>query len=298
MGVQRDDVAVADQAQRTARSRLGADVQNTRAVGGSAHPGIGNPHHVGDALAQQLAGDGQLAPFGHAGGTARAGIAQHQHGIRGDIQVGVVEAGHHVAHVVEHHGGPLVHQQGRGGRAALDHCAAGRQVAAHHGQALRRLERGIDGGDDLCGGGDAGGQVVGDGLAADGQRVGVQQGLDGLHHRGDAAGVEHLLHQVLPGGPHVHHQRCARGQFVEPVQGKRHPGAAGDGQKVHDRVGGPADRQHQSDGIVEGLGSEHVRGTHSLGGQAHRTRTHLLGHLQLAFCSCSTSSLRCLTARS
>lgn len=147
MGVQRDDVAVADQAQRTARSRLGADVQNTRAVGGSAHPGIGNPHHVGDALAQQLAGDGQLAPFGHAGGTARAGIAQHQHGIRGDIQVGVVEAGHHVAHVVEHHGGPLVHQQGRGGRAALDHCAAGRQVAAHHGQALRRLERGIDGGD-------------------------------------------------------------------------------------------------------------------------------------------------------
>lgn len=80
MGVQRDDVAVADQAQRTARSRLGADVQNTRAVGGSAHPGIGNPHHVGDALAQQLAGDGQLAPFGHAGGTARAGIAQHQHG--------------------------------------------------------------------------------------------------------------------------------------------------------------------------------------------------------------------------
>ena len=65
-----------------------------------------------------------------------------------------------------------------GGRAAFDHCAGGRQVAAHHGQALRRLERGIDGGDDVCGGGDAGGRVVGDGLAADGQRVCVQQGLD------------------------------------------------------------------------------------------------------------------------
>jgi RNA polymerase sigma-70 factor (ECF subfamily) len=73
MGVKRDDIAVAHQGQRPSRRRFRAHMENASPIRGSAHPGVGDADHVGDALFEQLAGNRQLAPLGHAGGATRSG---------------------------------------------------------------------------------------------------------------------------------------------------------------------------------------------------------------------------------
>ena len=65
--VELDHVAVAHQRQRPAGGRFGRDVQHDGAVGGAAHARVGDAHHVGDALAQQLRRQRHVADLGHAG---------------------------------------------------------------------------------------------------------------------------------------------------------------------------------------------------------------------------------------
>ena len=62
-------------------------MQDAGAVARAAHARIGDAHHVAHALLQQLLRDRQHAPFRHAGAALRAGIAQHQHVVRRDVEI-------------------------------------------------------------------------------------------------------------------------------------------------------------------------------------------------------------------
>ena len=65
--IEADDVARADKGERTADVELGRDMQDDGPVGGSAHPTVGDPHHVAHPLTKQSLGDGQVPTSGIPG---------------------------------------------------------------------------------------------------------------------------------------------------------------------------------------------------------------------------------------
>ena len=91
-----DPVAGLDDGERAADGGFGRDVEDDGAEGGAAHAGVGDAHHVFDALAGELHGDGQIAGFGHAGCALGAGVAEDEDVVGGDVEVGIVDAGGHV----------------------------------------------------------------------------------------------------------------------------------------------------------------------------------------------------------
>ena len=86
LDVDLDHVAGPDQGQRAADRGLGRDVQDAGAVGGAAHPRVGDPHHLAHALLEQLHRQRQHAPFGHAG-AHRAGVLEHQDVVGRDVEI-------------------------------------------------------------------------------------------------------------------------------------------------------------------------------------------------------------------
>ena len=80
-------VAVADRGERSADSRFGRDVQDDGAERGAAHAGVGDADHVAHAGSSSFCGIGIMPGFGHAGSTDRAGVLQHEHVVRGDVEL-------------------------------------------------------------------------------------------------------------------------------------------------------------------------------------------------------------------
>jgi hypothetical protein len=134
-------LAVPHQRQRTADRGFRRDVQHDGAERRAAHPRIGNPHHVLDAGARELSRDRQIAGLRHARRALRAGIAQHQHVVGGDVEIGIVDPQRHVLDGFEHHGAAGVLQQFRARRRMLDHGAARREIAVQHRHRAFRLDR-------------------------------------------------------------------------------------------------------------------------------------------------------------
>ena len=78
-------------------------MQDAGAVAGAGHARIGDAHHVAHAGLKELLWDRQLAPFGHARRAHGPGILEHQHRIRRDIQIRVVDPRVQVGPVGEDH---------------------------------------------------------------------------------------------------------------------------------------------------------------------------------------------------
>jgi len=64
--VEFDPVTFLHRGQRSAGRGFRRHVQDHGAVGGAAHARIGDPHHIGHALGQQLGRQAHVADFGHA----------------------------------------------------------------------------------------------------------------------------------------------------------------------------------------------------------------------------------------
>ena len=133
--VQRDEVARLDERQRASDEGLGRDVQDAGAVGGAGHAGVADPHHVADALLQQLLGDREHAPLRHARAAERAGIPKDEDRVGGDVQRRVVDAGVHVVVVLEDDRGARVGEQFWGGGGVLDDGSVGGEGAVEDRQA-------------------------------------------------------------------------------------------------------------------------------------------------------------------
>ena len=78
---------------------------------GAAHARVRQAQHVAHARFQQFFGNGQVAPLGHAGGSHRAGIAQHQHGVFIAIERLIGHGLEHLGLAVKDQRLAAVHQQ-------------------------------------------------------------------------------------------------------------------------------------------------------------------------------------------
>src|SRR5699024_6706364 len=102
-------------------------------------------------------------------------------------------------------------------------------------------------------------QVLGHGMAVDGQRIRVQQVFNLLHDGRHAAGVAEVLHEEAAGRHQVDQAGHVVTQFVPVGQVNRHADAVGDGQQVNDGVGGTADGAVDADGVFECFARQNLR---------------------------------------
>ncbi|SLD09903.1 Uncharacterised protein [Mycobacteroides abscessus subsp. massiliense] len=103
-------------------------------------------------------------------------------------------------------------------------------------------------------------QVLGHGLAGDGQAIAVQQAgiQERAHHHGHPPDLVDILHHVAAKGFDVRQMRHLIADASEVGQRQFDLGLFGDGQQMQHRVGGATERHHHGDGVLEGLLGEDV----------------------------------------
>ena len=119
-------------------------VQHHCAIRRAAHASIGNAHHIGHALSQQLGGQAHVAHFGHARVTLWPTVLHHQNRVGSDCQLRVIDAGLVHVEVLEDHGLSAMLHQGRGRSGWLEYRAQRRQVAAQYADTAIGHQRVID----------------------------------------------------------------------------------------------------------------------------------------------------------
>ena len=147
--VEQNLVAVLDDSERAADGGLGCDVEDDGAEGGAAHAGVGDAHHVFDALACELHGDWQIAGFGHAGCAFGTGVAEDEDVVGGDVEVGIVDAIGQVFDAVEDDGAAGVAHEVRRCGGVLDDGAEGREIAVEDRHRAFGFERRGEAADDV-----------------------------------------------------------------------------------------------------------------------------------------------------
>ena len=120
-------------------------------------------------------------------------------------------------------------------------------------------------------------QVLAQGLAGDGQGVQVEEALDLLHHRRDAAGVVEILGGPVAGGADVQQIVHAPVETVEVVPVQLHAELLGDGRQVQQGVGGAGDGRVDDDGVLKGLPGDDLVGGQALPGQLDGLFSGLIG---------------------
>jgi hypothetical protein len=231
-------------------------VEHDGAVRGPAHARVADPQQVGDALAEQLRRDRQVAPLGHPRPADGTGVAQHHDRARVDVERGVVDAGGEVVDVVEHDRAALVLQErGVGGRD-LHHRPVRAERAAQDDEAAAAVEGPRPRADHLLVPDRRGRDVLRDRAARHGRRVEVEHVRELGHHGRQAARVVEVLHQVPAGGLEVDEPRRRRAQLVEQAERQLDADAPGEREQVQDRVRRAADRVQHADRVLERLARE------------------------------------------
>ena len=234
-------------------------MQHACAVARAAHAGIGDPHHVADALFEQRLRDRQHAPLRHAGGAEGAGIAEHEHVVGRAAQRRVVDPRLEIRIRVEDDRAAGVLEQPRLSGCRLDHAAVRRDVAAEHEGATSLRERPIHWQDDAVVDHLGAGDVFPECAAGHRQAARVEQGRQPRKQRGHAAGVVKVFHQKLARRTEVADHGRRAGERVESVERKRHARPSGEGEQVDDRVGRPSQCHVGDDRVVERRGGEDPR---------------------------------------
>ena len=110
----------------------------------------------------------------------------------------------------------------------------------------------------------------------------MEQVQDLLHHRGQSAGVEEILHQVFAGRLDVGDVGRAARDAVEFVEAQFDAQPPGDGDQVDDGVGGSADRHVHRDGVLERRARHDARRAQVLAHHFDDAAAAHLGHRQPA----------------
>ena len=89
-------------------------MQNDRAVGGSAHPGVGDANHIFHAALEKFRGELHVSDFGHAGIAFRTRILEHQHAVFINVEMRIIDALLIVLDRFEHdRAATMIHELGR-----------------------------------------------------------------------------------------------------------------------------------------------------------------------------------------
>ena len=194
----------------------------------------------------ELPRDRQIAGLRHARRALGAGIAQHQHVVGVDVELGIVDPQRHVLDGFEHHGAAGMLQQFRARRRMLDHRAARREIAVQHRHRAFRLDRIVARTDrvlprHLLGAGDD----IAQRRAGDGPGIEVDEIAELRHQFRHAAGMMEMLHVMLARRFQVDQHRHFAAELVEGFEIDAMLGAVGDRGQMNEPVGRAADRlQH------------------------------------------------------
>ena len=125
------------------------------------------------------------------------------------------------------------------------------------------------------------GDVLGEGLAVDGERVAVQApGLQQfVHHRRQAAGAEIILAEIFAGRLHVDQQRHVVADLFPVLDGERDADVARDGIEMDRRIGRAADRRAGDDRVLERGAGQNVGRFEILAHDLHGAHAGLIGDL-------------------
>ena len=137
--IQLNLVARLHKRQRTAHVALRRKMQHAHAVAGAAHAGIREAHHIAHALLQQFVRNRQHPPLGEAGTTFRAGITQHEHGIRRDVQFGIVQFGFEIRIIIKHQRRPAMVEKILRSSGGFHHTTVRREITAQYKRAALGL---------------------------------------------------------------------------------------------------------------------------------------------------------------
>lgn len=195
----------------------------------------------------------QHAPFGKPGRALGPGIAQNQDVIRRHVEPLVVDGRLHRRVAVEDERGALVPMKPRVAGRGLHHCAVRTQVAAENRERALVVDRVRERPDDVLVRDPRALEAMAQRFPGDGDGGGVEPGLQFRHQGAQAAGVEKVLHEVLPAGrPDVGDQWRHAAERVEVVEGQRDAGSARDGDQLHHRVGRAAGRHGDNGRVAHG----------------------------------------------
>ena len=255
LAVDADAVAVANERDRPAERRLGADVADHQAARRAREASVGEER---DLLAHALAVDerGDAEHLAHAGPAARPFVADDEDvafGIRafGDRREGILLALEDARRTLEH---------ARLQAGDLDQRAVGREVAFQDDDAAGRVQRVRGRANDFAVGRRRARELVGERPARQRERVAVQMaGVEQrLQHRRDAADAVQVEGEEAPAGLQVGDQRRAREHRGDVVEREAHAGLVRDRRQVQAGVGRAAGRGDRGAGVLERLARDEV----------------------------------------
>ena len=193
--VEPDRIAVLHQPQRPAGGGFGRDMQHDRPERGTAHPCIRDAHHVLDALARKLERNRNVARFRHPRRATRSGIAQDEHVVARDIEIGRVDPRREIIERIEDDGTAAMRQQCRRRRSMFDDGAVRGEVAPEHGDRASGVDRVVDAPDDLLpGDGFRGGNELAQRPARYRRNIQMEQRTQLAQDGVQAAGLVQMLH--------------------------------------------------------------------------------------------------------
>ena len=194
-------------------------MQDDGAESGAAHPRVRYPHHVLDALPAELHRYREVAGLGHAGRALRPRVAQHEHVVGRDVEVGRVDPRREIVERIEHDGATAVGEQRPARRRMLDHGTAGREIAAEHRDRAARMDRIVDAPNDLLRRIDfRRGDHLAQRPAGYRRHVEMQQWSQLAQHRIQAAGLVQVLHVVQAGWLQIDQHRNLATERIERVE--------------------------------------------------------------------------------
>ena len=202
-------------------------MQHVRAEARTAHACIRHAHDVVNARFEQFGRNWQVTPLWETRAAVRSGVLENQHGVLVHVQI-VVDGRSQRFVPLEYKGLAPMPEQALRCRSLLDHRAVRREVAAEDCRAALGMQRIIQGPDQVPVANLDTRHVLGDSSAAHGQRAAVEEWEQLLHHARQPAGVEEILHEILPGWLDVRNVRRLPGDAVEILQHQGHSRPPGD----------------------------------------------------------------------
>ncbi|WP_166654839.1 hypothetical protein [Mycobacterium sp. BK086] len=232
------------------------DAQTRRAA---REPAVGHQQHV-LAEARTLDGAGDREHLAHARAALGALVADDDHVAVSDGAV--LESVECCPLTLENPCGAFEHIGVEAGR--LDHRALGSQRAVQDRDAAGRVDRIVHRAQHLAVGIrrlDVR-EVLGHGLARHGEAITVQEASvqQSFHHHRHTADLVDVLHHVATERLDVSQVRHLLPDPGEVRQRELDSCLGGDRQQMQHRVGGPAERHHHGDGVLERLLGEDVAG--------------------------------------
>src|SRR5262249_34448274 len=217
-----DAVAAADEAEGAAGRRIRGHMQYYRPERGAAHPCVRDSDHILDPPLGEFFREGEVARRGHAFARVRAGILQHQHVLRSDVERWVVDARGKIGKGGENHCPARVFEQFCIGRRALEDGALGSEVSKQGNEPSLRFERLVAAGNNrpVEVTGNIGRKALAQRLAGHRHAIKVEQRLELAQKRTHPAGGEKILHIAVADPLEVDQYPRRVREPIETLEGK------------------------------------------------------------------------------